>query len=410
MSKETRKFSPPVWRQLYRKYCAEKERQGGRQLRRAQYRDTLLHTWMYANDRQYHLLSEEELRQLIEVGFSFSDGNLKRWVERYLELCAFARKHGHCKVMPADGSLNTWVKDQRSRRADMLPRQRQMLESLGFSWDPLFEQWMEYYEQLRSFAQTHGHCKVPTKDPQFASLARWVKKQRTKRARMEERRVLLLDKIGFSWRPYQDEWEENFLKLKAIYERHGPEATATIDPAFREVDVWVSVQRRRYRGSPCSDTPLTDEQLQKLRSIGFIFERYDTLWNLKYEELKAFYDKHGHIDIPELATTNRQLGGWMVYQRHRKAVGEMPRAQVRLLNQIGFSWDVHGERWEAKFQALKAFKKSHGHTRVTEDQDEALNRWCVKQRGRHKRGRLPDELVKRLTRLGFRWNKAGGDA
>ncbi|WP_309399965.1 helicase associated domain-containing protein [Cerasicoccus maritimus] len=397
-------MSAARWRRLYREYCQAKEDAGGKQLRRSNFQGKPLGEWMHYNDARYSELSVKQLRDLSEAQYSYRDRNLMAWLERYLELCDFQQQQGHCIVGPDHRTLNFWVRAPRQRRAQLPTDQRLMLERLGFSWDPLYEQWMGHYEELRAFMEQHGHCKIPVNEPRYEQLACWVKKQRTKRERMEPRRVLLLDKIGFVWTPYDDEWEANFQKLKAIYAKHGPLATATVDPEYQEVSVWVDVQRSRQRGSG-GFNPLTDEQLAKLKSIGFVFYKWEHLWEQAYAELKAFYEEHGHLRLPQLSTRNRELQAWMLHQRQRKASGAMPRKQVILLNQIEFSWGVQTDRWDEQFAALKAFKQEHGHCRVSPQTNPSLNKWCRKQRVLRRANKLTKRQINRLKWLGFNWGR-----
>ena len=72
---------------------------------------------------------------------------------------------------------------------------------------------------------------------------------------------------------------------------------------------------------------LTDERLEKLKDIGFIFNAkqsqvykdadlakktlsYETAWNGYYDELKKFKEEHGHCLVPKLYPQHKAFSSW----------------------------------------------------------------------------------------------------
>jgi len=82
------------------------------------------------------------------------------WNQNYFRLEAIKRERNSCKVFSTEegdeelGSLQNWVDEQRYNfklqprniRADRV----QLLESLGFDWDPLGDRWNEMFDMLKS--------------------------------------------------------------------------------------------------------------------------------------------------------------------------------------------------------------------------------------------------------------------
>jgi len=68
--------------------------------------------------------------------------------------------------------------------------------------------------------------------------------------------------------------------------------------------------------------------------------------------------------------------------------------------------DTFSISWERRLKELEAFKKEHGHCRVsTLSKDHArLGRWVNTMRGYRRQGKLSEERIRRLNQLGFVWN------
>lgn len=117
-----------------------------------------------------------------------------QWSERFQELQAFQRQHGHCLVpytYRENLPLARWVKRQRyqyklfqdrqgsdPRCSTMTPERISALEAIGFVWDSQASQWAERYQELQRFVELHGHANVPSSYQASPALATWVKCQR----------------------------------------------------------------------------------------------------------------------------------------------------------------------------------------------------------------------------------------
>ena len=55
-----------------------------------------------------------------------------------------------------NGSIN-----MRSRRENLDSERFSRLESIGFVWDPLDQQWEEMFAKLEEYRQENGDCLVP---------------------------------------------------------------------------------------------------------------------------------------------------------------------------------------------------------------------------------------------------------
>ena len=61
-------------------------------------------------------------------------------------------------------ALGEWVHNQRKAyKVDKLPeRRKDLLEALGFVWQPMNNTWKDTYDKLVEWKAEHGHCNVPS--------------------------------------------------------------------------------------------------------------------------------------------------------------------------------------------------------------------------------------------------------
>ena len=102
------------------------------------------------------------------------------------------------------------------------------------------------------------------------------------------------------------EWSRLYLgrKLCSYYNKHH---TFDIPVSYKPdsgiaLGKWIRRQRDYYASGK-----LTDERIEKLKSIGFTLEKSDS-WEEKYQLAKAYYDEHGNIQMPGNTVVN---GVWL---------------------------------------------------------------------------------------------------
>src|SRR5439155_18552747 len=100
-------------------------------------------------------------------------------------------------------ALSRWMDRQRqARRREKLSRERTLqLEKLGFVWDALADRWEDRFAELVAYKRAHGHCDIPTAWVENRALAKWVVNQRVlwKRGKLSLKRISRLNSIGLQW-------------------------------------------------------------------------------------------------------------------------------------------------------------------------------------------------------------------
>jgi hypothetical protein len=107
--------------------------------RLGKYSDTHgLFDWVNSQRRSISI-SEERIDKWNDLGFEWVLQKRTPWGERFEELKAFQKEHGHCRVPPSTGKesdthkLYHWVSYQR-RSASISEERIQKLNALGFEW------------------------------------------------------------------------------------------------------------------------------------------------------------------------------------------------------------------------------------------------------------------------------------
>ena len=66
-------------------------------------------------------------------------------------------------------------------------------------------------------------------------------------------------------------------------------------------------------------------------------------WERRLKELAAFKKEHGQGNVSTLDKRHASLGNWVRTQRGRRRRGQLSQEQIRILDELGFSWKVRQE-------------------------------------------------------------------
>ncbi|KAL3906709.1 MAG: hypothetical protein SGARI_003877 [Bacillariaceae sp.] len=128
--------------------------------------------------------------------------------------------------------------------------------------------------------------------------------------------------------------------------------------------------------------------------------------------LMKFVQEHGHCAIPYKYDAEPRLSGWVKRQRYqyklylaiqagdRRMTTSLTPQRVRLLDSIGFCWNLQELGWEIMFKELQAFVKENGHTMVPKKVPK-LGRWVGAQRTQLRTGKMKVEHFMKLESVGF---------
>ena len=231
-------------------------------------------------------------------------------------------------------------------------------------------------------------------------------------------------------------WNDAFNLAERYYGEHG-NLLVPLDCVLDGYALgrWIEWQRRRYsatrkqprqshasqnpqpRRSSC--TPLMEEQIARLDSIGMVWNLADFAWERAFSVAEAYYQEHGNLAVPsDYCVDGVNLNSWIRTQRQiqngtlggRKS--RLTEEQVRRLDSIGMTWEPYGARWERSFAAAEAYYREHGDLDVPSHYERDgvdLSRWLWLQR-RMANGmdggtarKLTQEQIRRLSAIGMDW-------
>lgn len=352
--------------------------------------------------------------------------------------------------------------DYEAKKASTIASQR------ASNWDNLFD-------VLKAYKSTHGDTFVPATYDLNPQLGNWVDNQRQLyRMRQEaeesgiatnyeyitDERIEKLNSIGFIWNANDHAWNLRFEELKRYIEEHGNSCVPGIYPDNEPLGLWVAKQRRTYKvkqkaqlaaskkkgqgkgKNVVNETSLSEERIDKLNAVGFIWDVHEAQWLERYEELKKYRRDHGDTLVPKHYSVYPFLGRWVDKQRFdykrfmaKKKLEEgneiedpeeieelerlaslstgMTEERVRLLNAVDFIWDPFNHAWEQKYNEFCMFVRVNGHAAIRSRRKgyDPLARWAEIQRKNYRKKidgqktTLTQERIDKLERIGFIWDR-----
>ncbi|CAJ1945025.1 unnamed protein product [Cylindrotheca closterium] len=328
-------------------------------LRVSQDDDPDLYSWMTTQRERYHGIGTEppmsdlEIEKMEDLHFCWSlDWKSRVWHEKYTEIAEFYKEHGHVNVTEKENpSLYNWIQMQEKRYEEttghkpLSQEELELLEQIDFHFfkgKPRIA-WNSMYNELEKYRKVNGE-RFPNHEDD-PDLNRWMRQQRH-RMRSEYGSVPLsveeksiLESIEFPIFPkgkHRRIWYERYDELVEFWKKHGH---FLVDPD-QPLNPWIDKQRGRNRDTCLEARPISKSEVYLLDRIGFpwVSDREDVEWQMRYDELVQFRNKHGRMPANRLEP---RLYSWMRYQRDRyfgMKGKDISANQIKQLENIGFRW------------------------------------------------------------------------
>lgn len=367
--------------------------------------------WVHQMRKSKSKLNKPFRDKLIEINFNF-DYKYFDWLEYYKQLKEFKQKHLHLHIhgtISKYKSLYDWVSRQRYRKGKLNKQQIRLLDSLGFTWDyqkVRETQWMENFNKLQAYKRRFGDANAPFLHKKDRPLATWLHSQRelqqVKKLPLE--RVQMLESIGLKWNGEHNGrknltdkiWKSRLKKLSDYKVKYGHTNVPSSWKEDRLFSRWISELRLEYKKGL-----LPKEKIESLNELDFEWEPINAKeWELMLVELKNFRERYNHLEVPSDKAAYLYLYQWMSYIRTKIRTIESSRRKE--LSDIGFEWKPIDENWIQRFEELKNFKETYGHTRILlRNEYKQLHGWVVHLRNRT--STLSERKIKLLDSIGFEW-------
>ena len=298
-------------------------------------------------------------------------------------------------------NLGYWITDQRKtmkgqgHRKDLTEEQIEKLESIGMVWDKLKEQWDQTYAIVKAYYDENGSIDgLKDKKLNGKNLYQWLGDQikSYNKGTLSEERIQLLEQIGVVWNKNEARWQEMYDLAKKYYEENGSLLSIT-DENLRN---WIQVQRQAYKGKG-TYTKLSKQQIEKLESIGMVWDVKGKGFSDMYELAKRYYEEHGDLLLPDkYEIDGKKVSNWIKDKRKAYKKGTLTEEQIEQLETIGMIWDVKEYKWLQMFEQAKQYYDENGNLMLTPSQNKQLYAWLRIQRDLYIKGEGLSEKQKRL--------------
>ena len=417
------------WNLMYSNLDEFKQNFNTTNITRKQIEFNTLRWWVQAQRDNYFKkkLTQIQIDKLNKIGFEWK-GEQRReitdrfeiWMQSYRKLQRYFNENGNTDI-PArykkDKSLATWLVTQRVRYdlANLSDEQIELLENVKISWDPK-NTYPQFIEDIKMFKEKFGHTKVSQGIIEYRKLGAKCSKVRvihkigkeTKngdlvypgKGRLTKWAVEELDKLGFEWDSGNADWDERFEELKAFYNDNGH---VTVKLSEHQTLFFWSYRQRKNRED------LEPEQIEKLKSIDFIFEirksENDNAFFEKYSTLKEYYEMKdkGLTDFEKELL--RKIQKWESAFRISYREGNLSTDKFDLLNGINFIFSqekVDDEIWEENFNSLVNYYTAFQTFIIPDETDyDKLRRWIQYQKALFKQNKLRTDSIEKFLKLGY---------
>lgn len=139
-------------------------------------------------------------------------------------------------------------------------------------------------------------------------------------------------------------------------------------------------------------------------------------WPLKYKEAVKFYEKNGHLRVPNTYTQNGiNLGRWIQIQRQLYKKNKVTYDRVVLLNKIGMVWNLdrslkYNLKWALVYKEVLKYYEENGNIEIPieysviiKGEEVYLNNWIAVQRTMFLQGKLSLDKKEMLDKVGMVW-------
>ena len=186
--------------------------------------------------------------------------------------------------------------------------------------------------------------------------------------------------------------------------------------------VWINTQRQAYKSGK-----LSQDKIELLDKIGMRFENKlnKIEWEEYYKLAEAYFNKNNNLEIPRSFKTldgitcdenGYNLGRWIGFQRQVYKNRKLSKGKIELLEKIGMRFEnkINKIGWEEYYKLAKAYYNKNNNLEIPrsfktldginyDENGYNLGGWITTQRQTYKSGKLSEEKIKLLEKIGMRF-------
>jgi putative heme iron utilization protein len=263
-------------------------------------------------------------------------------------------------------------------------------------------------DKLKAYKEKHGHINIRKKENEsLYGFCRNLRQSRTAiitgkgkiHTRLDDDRIAALDAIGFDWNPgasttvasKDDKFFTQVDKLRAYKEKHGHLNMSHKEVVSHKEDrslYYFCNHVRQSRQGKKGTYMIDDGRIAALDAIGFNWNpgtsstaaTTDDTFLARVDKLKAYKEKHGHINIRK--KENESLYGFCRNLRQSRTAlvtgkgkihNRLDDDRIAALDAIGFDWNPGAsttvaskdDKFFTQVDKLRAYKEKHGHLNMS---------------------------------------------
>ncbi|MCS6984812.1 MAG: helicase associated domain-containing protein [Leptospiraceae bacterium] len=191
-------------------------------------------------------------------------------------------------------------------------------------------------------------------------------------------------------------WQELYRQLKEFYEREGRLPRRDEHP---QLYTWCAVQRMKYKAGA-----LSQEQIESLNQIHFIWNLQQHSWEQNYDLLLEFRKKNPHRWPSQRSRepVEHHLAVWFLGIRKDYKNGKLSPERIRLLEKIHFPFYPREERWNKTYEKVLEFRMKNGKLpdrNGKSEEEKRLHNWLKYQLIKKEYDVLSPQQVEKLEQL-----------
>lgn len=133
-------------------------------------------------------------------------------------------------------------------------------------------------------------------------------------------------------------------------------------------------------------------------------------WENMFKIAKQYYEENGDLLISSKYVTaeNIKIGYWISTQRKDYKANRLSKDKILLLEEIGMVWSIYDDSWYENYALAKQYFEKKGDLLIprlyTTNNGEKLGAWIGLQRKQYKEGKLSNDRIKLLEKVGMVWS------
>jgi hypothetical protein len=265
-------------------------------------------------------LTRDRVERLDNIEFVWVARTRDVFDEHYEKLLEYKRLYGHVDVPQHYKKLGRWVNDQRVKKKNgSLPKEHEdQLNKIDFVWNSLEARWNQRFNELREFHERYGHFDVNPQNTEYPKLYSWTVKLR--RTRPTPDRLAKLNSIGYDWdvehkKVEETSWDERLFQLKEYYRANGH-----FDVNYKEnksLYYWLN----KLKNKEPTEERLAKLSSIGFQWEPTISSRQKPLtWDDNFNLFKAYVEANGNFKIS--STKQKRLYTWLYNLKRNRPTNE----------------------------------------------------------------------------------------